>query len=394
MTESYIETVRRALRDDPRTTEALAIFERSEGDPAAQREAAAWIAEIGTGAWERVGVRAPDDGEQAFIEAIDRRARDIPADADPAAIAKALGGAVYKHLRTAARMAAEKPPPALAARTAWDRPPAARRWLIAGWLPAGRVTLFAGSGGGGKSKLALQLAFNMADGGAEWFPGGPELAAEAQRATVCFATYEDEPDEIMRRLLDAPAASAAPHAAQAVGAAVADRLHALDLAPHGPLWGPPRGGHIATRAGLTPAGQAVRSYCEARGARLLVLDSLAGVYSGSEIDRAAVREFLASWDAWGREHDCATLIIAHPAKADAGDGYSGSTDWHNGVRSRWTFEPHFQGDGKERQRSGNMVLAHRKSNYSRTAGELTVTNWHWWTAIQEEAGERNPYRRR
>ena len=48
----------------------------------------------------------------------------------------------------------------------WDKPgpPPPRRWLVKDWLPAGRVTLLAGQGGIGKSRLALQLAAGIAIG--------------------------------------------------------------------------------------------------------------------------------------------------------------------------------------------------------------------------------------
>ena len=375
---SDLETVRRALAD-PAIAAALGVIEKAveAGNAPAALAAAEAIADIGTRAWARGGFRAPDEAEQRFIDAL--YGADIPSDADEAEIAEALGPVVFRHIRTATAMAAHKPPPQLAERTAWNKPPAARRWLIPDWLPAGRVTLFAGTGGGGKSKLALQLAFGMASYGESWFPGGPALSAEARGGAVCVATYEDEDDEIMRRILDAPLDDngiAMPRA-QAVGLAVGDRLRALDLSPHGPLWGPPRGAHIATRPGLTPAGEAVRTYCEAHGVRLLILDSLAGAYGGSEIDRAAVREFIASWDSWGRANDCATLLIAHPAKGEsaAKDGFSGSTDWHNAVRARWYLAPE-EGEGR------NMVLSHRKSNYGPAVASYTVTGWKWWRAVE------------
>ena len=76
----------------------------------------------------------------------------------------------------------------------------------------------------------------------------------------------------------------------------------------------------------------MRKVAEDHGARLVVIDSLAASYASNENERGSVHEFLRSWDEWGRARDCATLFIAHTNKA--GD-FSGSTAWHNAVRTRW-----------------------------------------------------------
>ena len=48
--------------------------------------------------------------------------------------------------------------------TAHPEEPSPRRWLVQNWLPAGRVALFTGPGGVGKSRLVLQLAAAIASG--------------------------------------------------------------------------------------------------------------------------------------------------------------------------------------------------------------------------------------
>ena len=66
----------------------------------------------------------------------------------------------------------------------WDNagPPPPRRWLVEDWLPAGRVTLLAGQGGVGKSRLALQLAAGIASGGGRLEgPTTPARAAAGSR---------------------------------------------------------------------------------------------------------------------------------------------------------------------------------------------------------------------
>ena len=49
-----------------------------------------------------------------------------------------------------------------------------REWLLDGWLPSGRVALFTGKQGWGKSNLAFMLATAMAAGEPEWLiPSDP-----------------------------------------------------------------------------------------------------------------------------------------------------------------------------------------------------------------------------
>ena len=208
--------------------------------------------------------------------------------------------------------------------------------------------LLTGSGGRGKSRLALQLAAALAAAGAEW--PLPWLTADERRtrsgavdhpltlpptdrggAPVVVASWEDEADEVHRRLIDQPVPVSA----------LADRLHYVDAAEWGPLWAPVGTAHVQTVAELTAAGRRLRRLCERVGARLLVIDPLAAAYGSDENVRGLVRQYMASWDAWGRDRQCAVLMIAHPPKgtgAGAGDDWwSGSTDWPAAARSAWAL---------------------------------------------------------
>ena len=86
-----------------------------------------------------------------------------------------------------------------------DAPP--REWICNGWLGY-RLTLFTGHGGRGKSRLALQLAAAVASGvPAPWLPPEPtsaptvpSAAIAASGAPVLLASWEDEQDEVHRRL--------------------------------------------------------------------------------------------------------------------------------------------------------------------------------------------------
>ena len=155
--------------------------------------------------------------------------------------------------------------------TDWTGDPPRREWLLDGWLAVGRVHLLTGSGGRGKSRLALQLAAALAADGAEWplpwltaderrtrLPGAaaidspPTLPRTGAAVPVVVASWEDEADEVHRRLIDQPVPVSA----------LADRLHYVDAAEWGPLWAPVGTAHVQTVAELTAAGRRLRRLCE------------------------------------------------------------------------------------------------------------------------------------
>ena len=140
----------------------------------------------------------------------------------------------------------------------WTGEPEPREWLSSLWLPAGRVALLTADGGSAKTLLALQVAAIVAAGEGFHAPGSkgpamlpanggakgmaPRLSGKA--GAVVFATWEDEPDEVLRRLSWLPRLPGG----KSVRAAVEDRLHIVNLAGRGALWGPKGDGHRDTLA--------------------------------------------------------------------------------------------------------------------------------------------------
>ena len=260
----------------------------------------------------------------------------------------------------------------------WSHPPARRLWLANGWLARGRLAILTGRGTVGKSKLAVMLADAIAAGASHWFDGGPALDLPGA-CPVVFASWEDDRDEIARRLFDNPALKrgGAPELAARVG----DRLHFADMAGLGPLWEPdPRGSRTGDGAGvLSPAGAALRAYCEDKGARLLVLDPLAACFALNENNRGAARGFLSNFDRWGRDADCTILIVAHPPKPKgdgADDRYSGSTDWRNAPRAVLYM--------RHDKATGLTELIADKVSYAKAPELLRLNNWKWWQAAPWE----------
>ena len=224
-----------------------------------------------------------------------------------------------------------------------EQPPPSRSWIVADWLPAGRVTMLTGAGGAGKSRLALQLAAAVAAGGGE----GREWLTDK---TGSLRLGEDAPTRGgTRRLRElggrARRVLASPVRDRRRRRTVGSTSQARSLRPRVPR----RGGlamgaarrrphrHGGQRTGCLPA-SASWTLAAQEGARLLVLDPLAAVYGGNENSRALVRAFLSRLDEWAVKHNCAVLLVAHPSKSEgAGQQYSGSTDWQGGVRSLWTM---------------------------------------------------------
>ena len=245
-------------------------------------------------------------------------------------------------------------------------PPKQRQWIIPNWLPRGRVGMLTGEGGRGKSWLALQLAYALTTGGGHWLPPSHVNSAQMPPVTggqtVLYATWEDEPAEFVRRI--------GADRGQAMHS-----CHVIDLAGTGPLWGVQTGISTHERAALLITGEELRANSERLKADLLIVDSLAGAYGANENDRGAVREFMASWDAWGRKNDCAVMLIAHPPKN--ADGYSGSTDWHSASRWRWEIA--------HNEKDGTDTLKCEKASYSEKPHPIQIvrnkdTNWQWTEA--------------
>ena len=223
---------------------------------------------------------------------------------------------------------------------AWDSPAAAppRPWLIPHWLPLGRLAVLAGSGGTGKSMLALQLAAAVVSTTGLWLPAdeaptegepvlGLRLAPTLRAEVAVYASYEDEADELLRRWQRVRAGQP--------DLAAGDRLRYANLRRAGePLWEPDasEGYHPAAPGAPTTAGRRLLDFTADVGARLLVLDTAVAAYSGNENDNANVRRFLLWLDSWSERVSCTVVLVHHTAKG-GGTGPRGASDFTNGARA-------------------------------------------------------------
>ena len=120
-------------------------------------------------------------------------------------------------------------------------------------------------------------------------PHFKKVADVTNRRDVVFATYEDEPAEIKRRLQ--VLASGMPWIAAAMDT-IKRHLHIVNMRGIGSVWGPGVGKHIANTGDLLAAGEDLRAICEDIKAQLLVMDPLSGAFGGNENDRTAVCDFV------------------------------------------------------------------------------------------------------
>ncbi|MDF2140802.1 AAA family ATPase [Paenirhodobacter sp. CAU 1674] len=235
------------------------------------------------------------------------------------------------------------------------KPVPQREWLVHGMVPQRTVTLFAGDGGTGKSLLALQLGV-AASAGTAW------LGRSVKQGRVIFISAEDDEDELHRRLDDILASEGRSY----------DDVEGLTLRS---LAGEDALLAIEGQLSLIESElfKELESRAEQEDPALIVIDTLADVYPANENDRAKVRQFVGILRGLAIRQKCAVMLLGHPSLTglNSGSGTSGSTAWHNSVRSRLYMsrivEDNYEPDTRKR------VLSIKKQNYGETGAEISMT---------------------
>lgn len=236
-------------------------------------------------------------------------------------------------------------------------PPAPQRWHWEGLVPAGHVTLLAGHGGTGKSTLAISLAACMA-------VGRTFLGKRTQPARVLFFSAEDAGSLVARRLVSACVQLGLDQAQVFANLKVLDAsggdptLFARSLGCEGPS-----GTHVLGE---------LANYFEALRMDVLIVDNASEVFGANEIDRSHVGSFVRSLARLVRPRDGAVLLLAHVdkgiskygARSGNAEAYSGSTAWHNSVRSRMALVE---------TKLGRLELQHQKSNLGPLQASIPLT---------------------
>lgn len=235
--------------------------------------------------------------------------------------------------------------------------PTSKRFIIDKLAPAGEVTLFTGGGSTGKSLLAQQLATGIA-------ASVSTLGLDLRQASAIYLTCEDDAAQLHWRQARICAALGVPMQSLAGNLWTASLRGRLDNAL-GKFNG--QGGFKLARAYERLADLIRRT-----NATFVALDNVAHLFTGSEINRGEVTQFVNALNRLAGETGAAILLIAHPNKA--GDSYSGSTAWLNAVRSQIFLE--------HDQSSDLRTLTVAKANYA-AKGEALRFAWVDWAFVLE-----------
>ena len=246
--------------------------------------------------------------------------------------------------------------------------------IVEKWLPEGEVALCAGHGGVGKSYVALLVAVHVA-------LGRPFAGLKVSRRRVLFFSAEDDGDELLRRLA---------RVCRNLGvnqSALDGWLHLLDMSEIDPtLYRPAQNGSRPAEIKLLDN---LAQYVHQHEIGLTIIDNASDVFDGKEIERAQVRAFIRGLRQQLARPNRSVLVLAHVSKAAAAsrrsghatdEDYSGSTAWHNTVRSRLTLD---QDD------NGRIIVKHMKANKS-TKAEDVMLEWHDGAPVPAGAADLMP----
>ena len=241
----------------------------------------------------------------------------------------------------------------------WDTEPApSREWAAENRIPLKQPYLFTGHGAVGKSLVELMRACAHALN--KFWLGMP-----VAQGPVIYMGAEDDADELHRRLEDILSYYGASFAD-----AIAGGLHLLSYMGEDCMLGiPDRSGIIRA----TPLFQQLEQAAMDIKPVAVMLDTVSDVFSGSEIDRGHVTQFIKMIQGMAFRAECSMSILAHPSNAGmaTGTGLSGSTGWHNRVRARAYMKALETPKGEEPD-PDLREIQFLKNNYGRQGDSIQV----------------------
>jgi RecA-family ATPase len=270
------------------------------------------------------------------------------------------GASVEKSNGAQPQQEPEKPPPLQWANTSgWDHEPCPDRdWAVLERIPLRQVTLFSGEGAIGKSITELMLSVAHVTT-KDWLGSLPEPGG------AFYLGGEDDEKEIRIRLT-----AIAAHYGTTFDELKASGFRFKSLSGEDAILGAPDRNGI-----IKPTALYDQLYEEAGDLKPkhIGIDTSADVFAGSEIDRSQVRQFINLLKRLAIVSNGSVVLLSHPSLTgiNTGSGISGSTAWHNSVRSRFymtapKIEPGEQPDTDLRE------ILFKKANYGRKGDSLVL----------------------
>ncbi len=110
-------------------------------------------------------------------------------------------------------------------------------------------------------------------------------------------------------------------------------------------------------------------------AQIVILDTVADVFSGNEVDRNQPRTFIRALRKLALELQGVVILTQHPSVEGmaSGTGRSGSTGWHNSVRSRFYLTMPKRSGTESDTPTDERWLKGMKNNYGRFGDKISVT---------------------
>ena len=233
-----------------------------------------------------------------------------------------------------------------------------REWLVEDIIPHENVALFTGDGGIGKTILALQLGVSLSTR-TDW------LGFKCMQGPSLYVGAEDSKNEIHRRL---------DQMRVELGISWGDLadFHGKSLAGDDALLG------LFSTANQTVNPTKLCKQLERRlqdiGAIACFIDTAADAFGGDEINRQQVRQFVGLFRGICLRNHLNIILLAHPSVSgmQSGSGLSGSTQWHNGPRSRLYLTYGDKDNDGEPHDLDERFLKFKKSNYAAKAKPMRL----------------------
>src|SRR5262245_9054290 len=208
-----------------------------------------------------------------------------------------------------------------------DAPVPRREWVVLNRIPAKNVTMLSGTGGTGKSIIALQLAAAIVLG-RDWFGTMPE------QGPVIYLSAEDDAEELHRRVADI-----CQHLSVNYQDLIDGGLHLIDKAGKNAMLAIPDRG-IMQRTALLDQ---LDADAQRLRPKLVIFDNRNKVFGGNMKAAVHVCDFLTGLHGFCRTAETSVLLIAHPSVAgmsadSSHKGLAAVMGWHDLPRGRMYFE--------------------------------------------------------